>query len=291
MYPQNFRTTPFTQEELSRFTVALSKGRVNDIVSLVSEMSPEKEIEIQKLINHFSPIFKGYEQKVKGFLDLLQTKESLQISEPQQEARIQELIDKELTSVKNRNKLEAAISELNSLKTASQEEIAKVQDTIKEHKKMLKELEISLAEDVTLENVRDILKNVTVVPERVITPPILSELSVEKSVEPVVELVEKEEKTEPEKAVLDDVPPAEEGVKTPVEEADLRTEQQDEAEKQSEESVVKEDVKLEEEVKKDVEESRESSQEEDLKVGDSSAKSCCGSEGNRHKKNCPIKNK
>lgn len=312
MFPQNFRPQPFTDEELSRFTSALSKGRVVDVISLVSEMTPEKEIEVQKLVNHFSPIFKGYEEKVKGFLDVLESKEQLKITEPRQEEKVQRLINKELASVKNKNKIDAAINELNSLKANNAEEAAKIKETIKEHQKTLKELNADVAENITLENVRNILKDVTKSPENsvLVSPPtpkglVKDESTKEESVkdETVTEEVKKEEK---EKPVVEDAKPEEttEGTVLPAEEIKHTiTEEDIEANPGLEKDVkVGDEVTLgpvvDEEIATeptpaepllDSPTSLEPKQEEPAKVVGSSVKECCGSKGLRHKKLCPLK--
>lgn len=282
MFPSNFRETPFTHEELARFRTALSAGRVSDLISLLSDVTPEKEIEVQKLINHFSPVFKGYEQKVKGFLEQLQSKDSLAITEPQQEQKVQELIDKELNFVKTKNKLEAAVNELSSLKANSIEETSKIQTTIKEHKTMLKNLETSLADEITLENLKSILKNVTISQERVLTPPASTALPADPK--KLVEEPKEESMAADAKSVL---PAEEKPLESSLVELDetLKTVPKELSEASAKEEVKEPEPKLEEE--EVAEKTPEEPKEE--KVGGKTPKECCGSKGLRHKKNCSTK--
>mgnify|MGYP001602353997 FL=1 len=282
MFPSNFRETPFTHEELARFRTALSAGRVSDLISLLSDVTPEKEIEVQKLINHFSPVFKGYEQKVKGFLEQLQSKDSLAITEPQQEQKVQELIDKELNFVKTKNKLEAAVNELSSLKANSIEETSKIQTTIKEHKTMLKNLETSLADEITLENLKSILKNVTISQERVLTPPASTALPADPK--KLVEEPKEESMAADAKSVL---PAEDQPLESSLVELDetLKTVPKELSEAPAKEEVKEPEPKLEEE--EVAEKTPEEPKEE--KVGGKTPKECCGSKGLRHKKNCSTK--
>lgn len=154
MFPSNFAEGAFTHEELARFRLAISKGRLVDLTNLVAELTPQKEIEIQKLSNHFSPIYRGYEEKVKGFLANLKGKENLDITSPEQEAQVQRLIDKELAFVKNSNKIKASINELNTLMVDDKEKKAEIKKTIDGFKETLNEMEKDFDKNVTLKNVR-----------------------------------------------------------------------------------------------------------------------------------------
>lgn len=59
----------FTQEELDRLEPLILEGRHEYLMTILDEITPEKEIEIQRVVNYLKPLSEGFESNVRKEMD------------------------------------------------------------------------------------------------------------------------------------------------------------------------------------------------------------------------------
>lgn len=60
----------FTQEELSRLEPLILEGQYEYLMNVLDEITPEKEIEIQRIVNYLRPLAQGFESDVRKEMDV-----------------------------------------------------------------------------------------------------------------------------------------------------------------------------------------------------------------------------
>lgn len=166
----NFREGVFTQEELNLLSLIVKNGNIKQMMEIYMDkfptlMSPEKEIEIQKLKNHYEPQYSGYENKVKKCLEELETREHLRIETPEQEQKIQILMDEEKKLILEKNKLLQKKLEFEGMKTESEEKGTEVTNMLKDISSLIKEIDKKL-KDIDAEEVKKVLKPIVMKKEK-----------------------------------------------------------------------------------------------------------------------------
>jgi len=240
-FPQNFNKALFTLEELQSLKKVIKNGDLKYLVSVLPDgsITPQKEIELEKLKSSLEPVFVGYENKVKDSISKLGTK-NIVIETPEQEIEIQRLIDSEQSIIREKNSLIQKKSELNIMLGDDKEEGKRIKDLIKGIDESVEELDKKYKKDFTLKKVENILR-----PEK-------------EKVEKVEKKETKEEIEEPKKEVKED----EKG--DDKEEKEMGDEDSKDEEKKEEKPKIKEKSKSEEK--------REVIQKEDKKVEDKTDK-------------------
>lgn len=94
----NINWLVFKQEEKSEILLALKNGDYKNLVCIITgmgDMTPEKEVEIQKMVDLYSPVDDDFESEIQGavdskFIDAPHTEQS-----PEVEAKWQKKLDDE----------------------------------------------------------------------------------------------------------------------------------------------------------------------------------------------------
>ncbi len=87
----------FTREELDRLTRVITCGEPEKLTNVIDDMTPEKEIEIQRLVNYLTPIAEGFESKVRKEIEDLPGG----ITTPEEEALWEKKLQEEFNDFAN----------------------------------------------------------------------------------------------------------------------------------------------------------------------------------------------
>lgn len=93
----------FTQEEKLNIKKALDKGDYKLLTNIVDEMTPEKEIQIQKIVTTLSAKDQDYESKVRGEMESNFLNKNVADLTPEEEMEWQKKLDAEKEMMMNKN--------------------------------------------------------------------------------------------------------------------------------------------------------------------------------------------
>jgi len=158
-FPQNFNKALFTLEELQSLKKVISGGDLKYLTGVLASggMTPEKELELQKLKTSLEPSFAGFENKVKESLQKLAGK-NIVIESPEQEVEVQKLIDSEQSVIREKNNLIQKKNELAMMLGEDKVEATRIKGLIEDINKSVEELDKKYKKDFTLKIVEKILK-------------------------------------------------------------------------------------------------------------------------------------
>ena len=109
---ENINWMLFKQEEKTEILKALKAGDYKNIACIITgmgDMTPEKELEVQRMVDFYTPIDEDFESEVQAEVDKKFTDADHNDQSPEEEARWQKKLDDEKAKfVKKTEKAKAA---------------------------------------------------------------------------------------------------------------------------------------------------------------------------------------